>query len=34
LGWTEAKTRNHLYRSLEIMRSHLKREGLDPDGGE
>ena len=30
LGWTEAKTRNHLYRSLELMRMHLKREGLDP----
>lgn len=30
LGWTEAKTRNHLYRSLELMRSHLAREGLDP----
>jgi len=30
LGWTEAKTRNHLYRSLEIMRIQLAREGLDP----
>lgn len=30
LGWTEAKTRNHLYRSLESMRSHLAREGFDP----
>ena len=30
LGWSEAKTRNHLYRSLELMRTHLKREGVDP----
>ena len=33
LGWTEAKTRNHLYRSLELMRTLLKREGMDPEGG-
>lgn len=30
LGWTEAKTRNHLYRSLEVMRTQLAREGFDP----
>ena len=30
LGWTEAKTRNHLYRSLEKMRARLAREGFDP----
>ena len=34
LGWTEAKTRNHLYRSLELMRIQLKREGLDPGKGD
>ena len=34
LGWTEAKTRNHLYRSLELMRNQLKREGLDPGTGD
>lgn len=34
LGWTEAKTRNHLYRSLELMRTQLKREGVDPGGGD
>jgi RNA polymerase sigma factor (sigma-70 family) len=34
MGWTEAKTRNHLYRSLELMRIHLKREGLDPGNGD
>lgn len=33
MGWTEAKTRNHLYRSLELMRTQLKREGLDPERG-
>ena len=30
LGWTEAKTRNHLYRSLELMRIQLTREGFNP----
>ena len=34
MGWTEAKTRNHLYRSLELMRIQLKREGLDPGKGD
>lgn len=34
LGWTEAKTRNHLYRSLELIRTHLKREGFDPGKGD
>ena len=30
LGWTEAKTRNILYRSLELVRTHLTREGINP----
>jgi DNA-directed RNA polymerase specialized sigma24 family protein len=34
LGWTEAKTRNHLYRSLETMRTQLMREGFDPGRSE
>jgi RNA polymerase sigma factor (sigma-70 family) len=31
LGWSEAKTRNLLYRGLEDLRSELRRRGLGPE---
>ena len=30
LGWSEAKTRNLLYRGLEDLRTELRHRGLDP----
>jgi RNA polymerase sigma-70 factor (ECF subfamily) len=32
LGWTEAKTRNLLYRGLENVRETLRRAGVGPEG--
>ena len=33
LGWTEAKTRNLLYRGLDDLRARLTEWGIDPRGG-
>jgi RNA polymerase sigma factor (sigma-70 family) len=32
LGWSEAKTRNLLYRGLEDLRNELRRRGFGPEG--
>ncbi|MEO8200256.1 MAG: RNA polymerase sigma factor, partial [Gemmatimonadota bacterium] len=34
LGWTNARTRNLLYRGLEDIRESLKLQGLGPERGE
>jgi RNA polymerase sigma-70 factor (ECF subfamily) len=31
LGWSEAKTRNLLYRGLEDLRNELRRRGIGPE---
>lgn len=32
MGWTEAKTRNLLYRGLADLRAELRKMGVDPGG--
>ena len=32
LGWTEAKTRNLLYRGLDDLREALRARGIGPEG--
>ncbi|MDZ7778968.1 MAG: sigma-70 family RNA polymerase sigma factor [Gemmatimonadota bacterium] len=34
LGWSEAKTRNLLYRGLDDLRAELTRRGMGPEGEE